>query len=183
MSSKRLRSSDRQNQLLKMALKAYAKLGVERAGHGDVAKLAGVSTATVFKYFPTRTALTNAVLNHIKCRINDLFKELPSDLLSPADHITLLANTYVQLVSENEDLIKVYLNWTVSYGPEVRPLYLAFQENILNFIHHRLTVDDGDRSDARLILAAAHSYAAMKLDHTSDEILKRFIERVRKAFL
>jgi len=182
VSKKRLSPEERRAQLLKMAMKAYANLGVERAGHGDVAKLAGVSTATVFNYFPTRTALTNAVLDHVESRVYLVFKELPDDEFTPAEHIVVLAETYKKLVAENDDTMKVFLNWAVSFGPDVRPHYLSFQDNVLSFIQSRLTDAEDDRSDARLILAAALSYAAMNLDHTSDEVLQRFIDRVQKAF-
>ena len=67
----RMSPQERQSQLLTVAITVYARMGVERAGHGDVAKLAGVSTATVFNYFPTREALTTAVLRAVKSHVEE----------------------------------------------------------------------------------------------------------------
>ena len=65
LKQKRLPSELRREQLLAYAMMCYADLGVMRAGHGDVAKRANLSTATVFNYFPTRSALTQAVFQEV----------------------------------------------------------------------------------------------------------------------
>jgi TetR/AcrR family hemagglutinin/protease transcriptional regulator len=55
----------RQAQLLACAMKVFARLGIGRAVHADVAREARVSVPTVFSYFPTGDALKIAVVTEI----------------------------------------------------------------------------------------------------------------------
>ena len=57
---KRLSPEERRVQLPETAMDVFAKMGIERAGHGDIAKRADVSTPTVFNYFPTRALLVES---------------------------------------------------------------------------------------------------------------------------
>lgn len=180
----RLSSIERRKQLLNCALSAYANLGVERAGHGDVAKLAGVSTATVFNYFATREILTDAVFSIIREKFLEVFRVLPGDNSSASEQVKKLAHTYSDFTEAQTDLIKVMLNWSVAFGPDVRRQFLDFQDQMLTIITNSLHGDSKgskDRSDARLILAAADMFAQMKLDNTDEDTIGRFVERVANA--
>lgn len=50
----RLSPQKRKLQLMEIALEVFAKRGIGRGGHADIAEIAQVSVATVFNYFPTR---------------------------------------------------------------------------------------------------------------------------------
>jgi len=67
---RRYTPEQRRSQLVKVAIETFADKGIERAGHGDIAKRAGVSTATVFNYFPTKDALTLDVLKEIEAQLS-----------------------------------------------------------------------------------------------------------------
>ncbi len=165
------------------AIACYGELGVERAGHGDIAKRVGVSTATVFNYFGTREALTEAVFENIYDVFKDMFSELPAPGTSPQQRIQHLANRYALLVRTYPDVLKVALNWSSSFGDGVRPQYLEFQHWLLRGIQERLPEGRPDFSDARIILATAYSYARMKLDNTPDEVLDRYVARIVLAMV
>jgi len=178
---KRLSREDRHAHLLGLAITAYADLGVERAGHGDVAKLANVSTATVFNYFPTRRALTDAVFERV-CEVNRaIFADTSPASETTRDEIIRLAGRYNDLIQNNPDIIKVGLNWSVSFGDTVRPQYLKFQDEILSLIQSRLKGSRQGLSDARIILGAATTLSMMTLDKSSPDTLARFITRVASA--
>jgi len=177
----RLSPEDRRAQLLSFAVSAYARTGVERAGHGDVAKLAGVSTATVFNYFPTREALTQAVFSRIRDRIEQLFIGLPPTTTSAGDQVRVMATAFDLLLGNEPDLIKVFLNWSVAFGPDVRPQFLEFQDHILTEITKHLPDGQDDRSDARIIMGAADMLALMKLDETDPDTIQRFVDRLADA--
>lgn len=178
---KRLSREARREQLIRMAMTCYGELGVERAGHGDIAKLAGVSTATVFNYFGTREILTEAIFQNIYDVYEKMFETIAPGGPSPENHIEQLAETYVFLVKQHPDILKVVLNWSCSFGQSVRPQYLEFQDWLLNGIQRRLHQNDNDRSDSRIILATAYNYARMKLDNTPEDVLDRFVARTIKA--
>lgn len=178
---KRLSPEARREQLIDAAIACYGELGVERAGHGDIAKRAGVSTATVFNYFGTRESLTESVFNAAYDVFRDMFSTMPKPGQTPQQHIQNLAISYNFLVDQHPDILKVVLNWSASFGGGVRPQYLEFQDWVLNGIQIRLHEANADRSDARVVLAAAYSYASMKLDNTPDDVMARFVARIIKA--
>ena len=163
------------------AISCYGDLGVERAGHGDIAKRAGVSTATVFNYFGTRESLTEAVFSSVYSTFKEMFTTFPPPGATPQEHILNMAKNYAYLVQQHPDILKVVLKWSSSFGSSVRPQYLEFQNWVLNGIQMRLHETNSDRSDARIILATAYSYALMKLDNTSDDVLESFVDRIVKA--
>lgn len=183
----RLSPTDRRQQLLEAAVTAYAQQGVERAGHGDVAKLTSASTATVFNYFPTREALTEAVLSYVS---EKLFSAMSQSGESAGENsVEILSNLILglgQLIDNSPDVAKVILNWSVSFGPSVRPQYLKFHDTVLTVLHQALhgqtTGNAGERAEARLIYAAAISYTTMKLDKSPEAVIKEYINRVLGIF-
>lgn len=184
---RRLSPEDRRDQLLNAAIRAYAEQGVERAGHGDIAKLTNASTATVFNYFPTREALTDAVLKNASER---LFAAIDTPILEaerkPSAVLTELLAGLDQLIEREPEIIKVLLNWSVSFGPSVRPQYINFLDQVLTFLHvaigGNMNSQDKERAEARLIYAAGISYATMKLDKTSAAAIDEFIDRLIGMF-
>ncbi|MEP3889555.1 MAG: TetR/AcrR family transcriptional regulator [Hellea sp.] len=178
---KRLSPEARREQLIDAAIACYGEMGIERAGHGDVAKRAGVSTATVFNYFGTREILTNTVISAVYEAFRNMFTTATASNATPQEHIQNMADNYDFLVEQHPDIIKVLLNWSSSYGGSVRPQYLEFQAWLLSGIQVRLHDSNSDPSDARIILATAYSYALMKLDNTSDDVLESFVTRIVKA--
>lgn len=178
---KRLLPEERRKQLIDSAIACYGEMGVERAGHGDVAKHAGVSTATVFNYFETRESLTEAVFAAVYDLFGVMFAQMPKPGDTPEQHLQNLAMSYNVLAQQHSDVLKVALNWSASFGDGVRPQYLEFQKWVLDGIQARLVQANADRDDARLVLATAYSFAAMKLDGTPDDIMARFAIRIMKA--
>ena len=61
----RLSPDERNRQLMAHAIAVFARRGLGRAGHAEIAERAGVSVATVFNYFNTREDLVDAVLTEI----------------------------------------------------------------------------------------------------------------------
>lgn len=178
----RLSKNERQEQLLKCAITAYARTGVERTGHADVAKLAGVSTATVFNYFPTREALTEAVFGFLRSAIFRFIDKLPESSQTGSKQLLSIVEHYKDLTPFQSDVVKVYLNWSVAFSPDVRQKFLEFQDQALTSLTEKMSGPSDDRSDAKLLVAAASMYSHMKLDNTDAETIQRFVDRVSDAF-
>ena len=178
----RMSPTERQAQLLVVAITIYGRMGVERAGHGDVAKLAGVSTATVFNYFPTREVLTDAVLDAVKASVLDNFEKTAPELTG-RPRLMALASAFNTLIDTQPDIVKVLLNWSVSFGTDTRPRFMEFQEEVLNRLYAATTDSareghKGERADARIIFGAATTLAMMKLDDSAPETIAKFTQRV-----
>lgn len=182
-SHKRLTPEARRQQLMDAAIVCYGELGVERAGHGDIAKRVGVSTATVFNYFGTRENLTEAVFARVYEIFRNMFADLPAPDLTSVERMEHMTESYALLVQTYPDVVKVALNWSSAFGDSVRPQYLEFQDWILDGIQQRLPENRPDLSDARIILATAYNYARMKLDHTPEDVLERFVDRIVKVLV
>src|SRR3954452_1758287 len=59
----RLPASDRRRQLLETALDFFSRKGFEGTTTKEIAAAAGVTEAIIFRHFPTKQALYNAVLH------------------------------------------------------------------------------------------------------------------------
>lgn len=178
----RLSPEARRAQLLETAMDVFAEMGLERAGHGDIAKRANVSTATVFNYFPTRTALVDAVLGKIESFTDDMFSRIPAECNNRRHRILQLASAFQQMVSERPSATKTQLKWGVSFDPDIRPAYLAFQGRMLDRMVAILPDNPEDltqaRAEARILFGASNLFAAMTFDAFQPDEMTGFIGRI-----
>lgn len=178
----RLDPEARKTQLLDHAVSAFATSGIERAVHADVAARAGVSTPTVFKYYPTRDALVDAVLDRIEIRTMDLFSKIPENSgLSAFDMTQSLATAVEHLCQTEPDLMKVCLAWSVAFS-SVRERYLTYQDMLLDRLRARMSHAEADRSDARIMLGAALLFIRMQFDGTSEDVRQRYVNRMAEIW-
>ena len=179
---RRLEPSKRYAQLLEHAISAFAEAGIERAVHADVAARANVSTPTVFKYFPTREALVDAVLSEVEDSLIILETYLPSDVtLSPSELIRAVAGALSQLCRERPDLMKVSLIWSVAFS-NVRARYLSFGDRVLDIFSSLLDPDKTDESDRLIIFAGVKLFIRMHFNDTPEETRRDMINRMCEIF-
>lgn len=177
---KRLDPEARRGQLLEHAISAFAEAGIERAVHADVAKRAGVSTPTVFKYFPTREALVGAVLDRVEeMRIGVITLISEGGKYDSGYVAETLAVELKKLCKTQPDLMKVALGWSVAFS-SVRDRYMKLETQELAMLQARLKWTSEDQSDARILLASVILYVRMHFDGSSqtarESYLKRLIE-------
>ncbi|GHB00737.1 hypothetical protein GCM10009069_24520 [Algimonas arctica] len=175
---KRLSPDARRAQLLATAIDVFAEMGLERAGHGDISKRAGVSTPTVFNYFPTREVLVRAVLAEIEVLIDDLFAQISPQSLSVEDRILAMAAAYAQLVRDHPSVAKTFLKWEVSFDPDIRPLYLDFQDRVLDRLEAYVPNVPDRRTEARILYGSANMLATMGFDGTDPLVIQSYIRRI-----
>lgn len=181
-SHRRLDPDARRAQLLEHAIAAFADAGFERAVHADVAVRAKVSTPTVFKYFPTRGALVDAVLSEIEDAFADFGGMRSSGTSLELKELTLKVTQIIsELCVERPNLMKVALAWSVAFSP-VRARYIAFENSRLRGIQSFMKTDKPDPSDARILLSSLFLFVRMHFDDTSKETRERFIDRLSDMF-
>ena len=181
VSRRRLSPQARRAQLLQTAIDVFAQMGIERAGHGDIAKRAGVSTATVFNYFPTRDALVNAVLAEIELIVERMFASITDLSDDPERRILQMAAAYQAMVEEQPAAVQTFLKWGVSFDPEIRPHYLDFQSRILDRLVGFLPESADPRTEARILYGAANMLATMAFDGADMEILSQYAKRIAQT--
>lgn len=122
----RLSPEKRKQQLLDFSLEVFARRGIGRAGHADIAEMANVSVATVFNYFPTREALVEQVLHQVENRFSQVLGEClgaPNRPLYP--RLTCFTNNLIDAVLEQQDWLKVWYEWSTSVRDEIWPQFIG----------------------------------------------------------
>ena len=182
---RRLSPEERRKQLLQVGLKVFASLGLEGAGHANIAKAASVSTATVFNYFPTRPILTQALIWEIKAILKADFKIMTDEFdfqnASPESRIYHMASTYNKIIDEKPDVFKAFLMWSVSFNQELRGEFLEFQEYLLKQLEKNLDGHLYNRGHARMLLGSANQLAMMRFDDYPAEELTDYVKSMTQG--
>ena len=171
---RRLDPNLRRAQLLEHAISAFADAGIERAAHADVAARANVSTPTVFKYFPSREVLVDAVLTEVEQTFES---QLIAEAITTPQMIRAIAATLSNLCTRRPDLMKVALTWSVAFTP-IRARYLSFENHLLDILPTTYNAIILSEADKRIIYATANTIIRMHFDGTDTAVRQDFIERV-----
>jgi len=172
-----LKPNLRRAQLLEHAISAFAEAGIERAAHADVAGRAKVSTPTVFKYFPTRAVLVDAVLEEVEQTFQSLNGGFPNRSATAAQVIRAAAIAMTDLCITRPDLMKVALTWSVAFSP-IRARYLRFETRLLDILSTALDPNLSNPSDKYIIFKTANLFIRMHFDDTPPEIRRDYIDRM-----
>ncbi|PMH41259.1 LuxR family transcriptional regulator [Vibrio sp. 10N.286.49.B3] len=120
----RLSPQKRKLQLMEVALGVFARRGIGRGGHADIAEIAGISVATTFNYFPTREDLVDEILNHTVSQFSNFLVENIDFDRHVKDNLYNITTAMLALVQKNEDWVKVWFEWSASTREEVWPLFV-----------------------------------------------------------
>jgi TetR/AcrR family transcriptional regulator, hemagglutinin/protease regulatory protein len=189
---RRLAPDLRRGQLLSCALGVFARRGIGRAGHAEIAAAAGVSVSTVFVYFPTREALVDAVLGAVTRFLMEMARALHERPLPAPQILREHIRAFTHSVDAHPEMVRVWLDWSTAIREDVWPRYLAFQEDMVRIL--AVTIARGRREGsialavdpdgaARLLVGSAHMLAQMKFTHRSPAEIERFVETLVRAIL
>jgi len=180
----RLSPDARRAQLLDCAIRVFARRGLARAGHADVAKEASVAVPTVFAYFRTRSDLLSEVLREVVRSYSEM-AERHYRPENPASRALLdFAIAFAASVDAKPDLATVLLEWSTAVRSESWPLFLEFHRGMVARIEATIRrgqregtiAPDLDANNAALIIiGAAHLVVQMKFSHTEPERVHRFL--------
>lgn len=188
----RLEQAERRAQLMRCAMRVFARRGLGAARHAEIAREAGVSVPAVFFYFPSREELVTAVLDEVDRFLMDMAERIhASD--RPAPEILLEhARAFAASVDTHPDYARVWLDWSTAIREEIWPKYLDFQERMVAIIAETIRRWQNDRGiasdvdiedDARLMVGSAHMVAQMKFTRVPPEKLEHFLRTLVSAAL
>ncbi len=188
----RLEQAERRAQLMRCAMRVFARRGLGAARHAEIAREAGVSVPAVFFYFPSREELVTAVLDEVDRFLMDMAERIhASD--RPAPEILLEhARAFAASVDTHPDYARVWLDWSTAIREEIWPKYLDFQERMVAIIADTIRRWQNDRGiasdvdiedDARLMVGSAHMVAQMKFTRVPPEKLEHFLRTLVSAAL
>jgi TetR/AcrR family hemagglutinin/protease transcriptional regulator len=113
---RRLQPDERKKLLLNDAIDVFARRGIGRGGHTEIAQQAGVSVATVFNYFKTRETLVSAVLDEVEYFLLNLAERVYEEAENPVDGIKKHTQAFLRACEENSNHIKIWLEWSAPYA-------------------------------------------------------------------
>ncbi len=125
----RLSPQKRKEQLHDIAIEVFARRGIGRGGHADIAEIAQVSVATVFNYFQTREDLVDEVLNQVEKHYSEFINKSINTDASAEYNLNTLTNNIINSAIIGENWMKVWFEWSTSTRDEVWPLFLTCNES------------------------------------------------------
>ncbi|MBY5947555.1 TetR/AcrR family transcriptional regulator [Photobacterium rosenbergii] len=125
----RLSPEKRKEQLLNFALDVFARRGIGRAGHADIADMANVSVATVFNYFPTREALVEEVLTQVEQHFKAMVDENFASVQPFEQQLTAICYHLIDEVVEQKDWLKVWFEWSTSVREDIWPHFVSSNQD------------------------------------------------------
>ncbi|HTR63449.1 MAG TPA: TetR/AcrR family transcriptional regulator [Candidatus Binataceae bacterium] len=188
----RLEQTERRAQLLRCAVRVFARRGLGAARHAEIAQEAGVSVPTVFFYFPTREELVSAVLDEVDRFLMEMAERIHASDRPAPDILLEHARAFAASVDTHPDFARVWLDWSTAIREEMWPRYLDFQERMVailartirRWLDERGAANDVEiEDDARLMVAAAHMVAQMKFTRVPPEKLDHFLNTLVSAAL
>ena len=92
------------DRILAAAAELFAQRGVEAVAMNDIARTAGCSRATLYRYYPTRDALHTAYVHRHARAVNRQLADLVAGIADPRDKLLAALTHALRLVRENPAL-------------------------------------------------------------------------------
>jgi len=188
---RRLPPEARRRQLLDAAVEAFARRGLARTVHADVARRAGVAVPTVFHYFPSRDALLAAVLGELDDRFIRLAETHHARADLPArECLRRHALAFMDAVDAAPDHVRLWLEWSTSVREDTWPSYVDFQERLVAVVAGSVArgLASGELASglsaseaARLFVGCAHMAVMTRLAPPEGLDVADYVSRVIEA--
>ncbi len=118
MARTRLTATERSEQLLAAAVKAFAEKGYAGTTTDDVARIAGVSQPYVVRLFGGKQRLFIAAVEHVTAQIEQRFREAAA--VRP--NLGSLADAYNKMLAERDMLVVLLHGFAVGPDSEIGPV-------------------------------------------------------------
>ena len=179
--ARRLAPEERRVQIVRSAIRVFARRGIGHTNHSAVAVEAGVSLPAIFVYFPTHEELGACVLDEVaRFLLDEIIRPLHR---RPGPVVPVIEQTYMaflEAIDSHSDHVRVWLDWSTAVRDTTWPRYLAFHEAACSVF--RRSIERGkaqgelradlDTSETALVLISfGHMIAHMKLVGTPRETI------------
>lgn len=136
---RRLAPEQRKRLLLEHAVDVFAKRGIGRGSHTDIAALGGVSVATAFNYFKTREDLVTEVLNEVATTLTTLIQNTLSEYDDADAGIRACCHNLLELAEEKPAYIQVWLEWTASVREETLTSHMELDKRLTELLAEQVS--------------------------------------------
>jgi TetR/AcrR family transcriptional regulator len=105
---KRFSAEERRKQILRSAVRVFAQSNYRAARVVDIASEAGISEATIYKYFPSKKAIFLEILTYMSERIIILWEREYERELDALKTLRAMGNTYYERMMKHPEELKVH---------------------------------------------------------------------------
>jgi AcrR family transcriptional regulator len=187
---------DRRNHIVESAQILFAQFGLKKVTSDDIAREAGVSKATLYKYFSNKTEVFSAVIDK---EVTQLLQAIESAVSAQASPIEQLRAHLLTRLTKVDDFVNFYRVTHGSWGDywpdiaRVRQRFLQQEQEIVEGILKRgvasgeLCVENTRQAALALVLALASveqqwsdNEHELRLPEFVDLMLTMIVEGIRK---
>lgn len=195
MASKRLPAKERRKQILRAAIRVFARNGFAGATTREIAEEADVAEALLYRYFNGKKSLFVEAMRLTAQRLLEEMERVSREFEDqPTDALMQLLLFYRNAVEKHEDFAKmVFVISAELDDDEIREVYMPFQERTLDLLEttirqwqKRGLVKDSvpPRAAAWVVVGCFHTIALMKHTGKLEELhLKPALQLVRAIVL
>lgn len=136
--AKRLKAAERRASILAVAKILFADKGYHGVAVDDIARRLGVSPAVLYRHFPSKEALYEAVLNELACQRQSY---IDAALNGPEDFGSVLLRmslVFARRVAEDPDFLRMEMQAALEGAEVVRPFFNARWKSFTDYIEHSL---------------------------------------------
>ncbi|MEO1268906.1 MAG: helix-turn-helix domain-containing protein, partial [Myxococcota bacterium] len=136
MATQRLSSDERRRQILRCAIRVFARRSYYGATTRMISEEAGVAEALIYRYFDSKRALFTAAVEHTSRRlVDEIARVVQAHASEPHRALDALLRYYLELLRRHEDFAKMIF-WVSAEldDPEVGQVYLPYQEQALTLL-------------------------------------------------
>lgn len=136
MTTKRLSADERRKQILKSAIRVFARETYHGATTKGIAEEAGITEALIYRYFGSKRALFIEAIVHTSERlVTGLERELDRNRDKPFAALANCFQYYTTVLERNEEMAKmIFLVMSELDQQDIRETYLPYQERVLKLI-------------------------------------------------
>jgi AcrR family transcriptional regulator len=120
--------SRRREEILAAATQVFAGHGYPGTDVQVIADRLGVGKGTVYRYFPSKSALFLAAVDRGVRRLNERIEADTASLADPIDRIAQAVHSYLAFFAENRELVELFIQERAEFKDRKQPVYFEQQD-------------------------------------------------------
>lgn len=124
------KQTEKQKKIAETAIISFAEKGYSNTSTAEIAKLAGVAEATIFKHYGTKENLLISIMlpflkEFVPIMANELFREIMYDGISFEDFLRAFIKNRATFLSHNREVFQVFIK-EIMYSEELKKEILPY---------------------------------------------------------
>ena len=103
-------SEEKKEIILRAATRAFAEKGFAAVGIREIAREAGLNSATLYHYFENKEGIYSAVLERTFDQLVEILHEISSLDMEPEPLLRFAIDRYIDFIRDNRDVLKILIH-------------------------------------------------------------------------